>query len=77
LEQILRTNGRGAFREVRACAPVLARSGQGAIINPSSMDGNAGPNDHTTDGVLSLASHESKFITGPELISDGGTTAAG
>jgi hypothetical protein len=26
---------------------------------------------------LSLASHKSKFITGPELISDGGATAAG
>jgi NADP-dependent 3-hydroxy acid dehydrogenase YdfG len=77
LEQILRTNGRGVFLEMRGCAPVMARSGQGAIINLSSMDGNAGSNGDTTCGVLSLALHESKFVTGPELISDGGATAAG
>jgi 3(or 17)beta-hydroxysteroid dehydrogenase len=28
-------------------------------------------------GVLSLASDESKFVTGAELITDGGATAAG
>jgi NADP-dependent 3-hydroxy acid dehydrogenase YdfG len=77
LEQILRTNGRGVFLEMRACAPVMARSGQGSIINLSSMHGNAGSNGHITYGVLSLASHKSKFITGPELLSDGGATAAG
>jgi NAD(P)-dependent dehydrogenase (short-subunit alcohol dehydrogenase family) len=58
LEQILRTNGRGLFLEMRACAPVMAKSGQGAIINLSSMDGNAGSNGDTTYGVLSLASYE-------------------
>jgi hypothetical protein len=41
------------------------------------MNGNAGSNGHTTYDVLSLASHESKFVTAPELISDGGATAAG
>jgi NADP-dependent 3-hydroxy acid dehydrogenase YdfG len=77
LAQILRTNGRGVFLEMRACAPVIARSGQGAILNLSSMHGNAGSNGHITYGVLSVASHKSKFITGPELVSDGGATAAG
>ena len=77
MEQSLRTNGRGVFLEMRACAAAMARLGQGSVINPSSMAGNAGSNGHTTYGVLSLASHESKFVTGPELISDGGATAAG
>jgi NADP-dependent 3-hydroxy acid dehydrogenase YdfG len=72
LEQILPTNGRGVFPEMRACAPAMAKSGQGSIVNLSPMDGKAGSNGHTTYGVLSLASHESKFVTAPELISDGG-----
>ena len=77
MQQLLRTNGRGVFLEMRACAPAMARSGLGSIINLSCMDGNAGSNGHTTSGVLSLASHESKFVTGPERIIDGGATAAG
>ena len=55
----------------------MAGPGQGAIVNLSSMDGNAGSNGHTTYGVLSLVSDESKFVTGSELIIDGGVTAAG
>ena len=60
-------------------APALPASDEASVAQklPSSMDGNAGSNGHTTYGVLSLASHESKFVTGPELISDGGATAAG
>jgi NADP-dependent 3-hydroxy acid dehydrogenase YdfG len=77
LEQSLRTNGRGVFLEMRACAPAMAKSGQGSIVNLSSMDGNAGSNGHTTYGALSLASHEPNFVTAPELIRDGGSTAAG
>jgi NADP-dependent 3-hydroxy acid dehydrogenase YdfG len=77
LEQFLRTNGRGVFLEMRACTPAMAKSGQGLLVNLLSMNGNAGSNGHTTYGVLSLASHESKFVTAPELIIDGGATAAG
>lgn len=146
LDEIFRTNVRGVFLGMRACAPVMAEQGGGSIVNLSSMDSNVGSDGHTVYGgskgavrsmskdvaieysrrgvrvnsihpgyihtdmaeygarvygksleelgdefpvghigepidvayaVLYLASDESKFVTGSELMIDGGATAEG
>lgn len=63
-DKVLAVNAKGVFLCTKHAIPYLRQSGGGSIINLSSIY-----------GILYLASNESKFVTGSELVIDGGYTA--
>ena len=67
-------NATGVFYGMRAAIPALRRAGGGSIINVYSLRRRAEP-EEISSAVAFLASDDAVYITGAELVIDGGYLA--
>jgi NAD(P)-dependent dehydrogenase (short-subunit alcohol dehydrogenase family) len=74
-EKIQSINTNGTFLGMKQAAGLMKKSGSGSIINISSIWGLVGSPTSIAYGARYLLSDESCFVTGTELVIDGGYTA--